>query len=339
MKETHEGWIVTPEMFFNEDCIEGCERHIQEGSIDLIITDPPYGIRGDTLHKHYNRKEEFVIDGYVEVPTEQYGQFSLEWIRQAERILRPGGSLYVVSGYTNLIHILNALAETSLEEVNHLIWKFNFGVFTRKKYVSSHYHILYYTKPGGETTFNTFSRFGNDDKTEDNRSLNYQDREDVWIINKDYKPGQTKNKNELPKELLIKLIQYSSNENDLVFDLFLGSFSTAKVALGMNRRAGGFELSESAFAHQMQEVKKVEPGSLLGELRVPEVKSIRNQGKAWTEEEKAKLRKRYNQLRSEGLTKKGTIELLCEEFGRGRFAVAKVIEVFEGAKSDLVGET
>ena len=54
-------------VFFNMDCIDGCRQHIPDNSVDLIITDPPYGINGDTLHKHYNRKESFVIDGYVEV--------------------------------------------------------------------------------------------------------------------------------------------------------------------------------------------------------------------------------------------------------------------------------
>lgn len=44
-------------MFYNEDCIEGCKAHISDNSVDLIITDPPYGIEGHTLHKHYNRKE------------------------------------------------------------------------------------------------------------------------------------------------------------------------------------------------------------------------------------------------------------------------------------------
>ncbi|MCA9434630.1 MAG: site-specific DNA-methyltransferase [Candidatus Omnitrophica bacterium] len=322
------------ELFFNEDCIEGCKRHIPDGSVDLIITDPPYGISGDTLHKHYNRKEEFVIDGYIEVPQEDYAEFTRNWVRQAERILRPGGSIYVVSGYTHLIHVLNSLAETSLREVNHLIWKYNFGVFTQKKFVSSHYHILYYTKPGGTVTFNTYSRYGNAEKTEDNRSLNYQDREDVWFINKEYKPGQAKNKNELPKELLIKMIQYSSNEEDLVFDLFLGSFSTAKVAIALNRQSGGFELSKSAFRHQLNEIKKVNPGSLLKELRVPNHAAIERQGKLWTEDERGHVWNRYQDLRSAGATKKGAIEIICEEFGRGRFAVAKVVSNLEATSKE-----
>lgn len=57
--------------FYNTDCITGRRENIADGSVDLIITDPPYGIRGDQLHKHYDRKESFVIDGYVEVPAEK----------------------------------------------------------------------------------------------------------------------------------------------------------------------------------------------------------------------------------------------------------------------------
>jgi len=311
--------------FYNEDCIEGCKRHVPDNSVDLIITDPPYGIQGDTLHQHYNRKEGFVLDGYIEVPAEEYADFSTAWIAQAARILKPGGSIYIVSGYTNLAHILNALRTTSLKEINHIIWKYNFGVHTRRKYVSSHYHILYYVKPGGRATFNTYCRFGADEK-DDKGSLNYRDREDVWIIKREYKPGQRKNKNELPTKLLTKLIQYSSNEGDLVCDLFLGSFSTAKVAIGLNRRAMGFEKSKIAFDYQIGEVRKVAPGCLLPSLRIPEQAELANQGNPWTEEERERLWQRYESLIRIHGTKKRAIEILSGEFGRGRFAVAKVVQ-------------
>ncbi len=254
--------------FFNMDCIQGAKQHIPDHAIDLIITDPPYGIAGDKLDRHYNRKEEFVIDGYVEIPREQYAAFSRAWIQQAARILRPGGSIYIVSGYTNLPDILNALRETNLQEVNHIIWKYNFGVYTRRKYVSSHYHILYYVKPGGKVTFNTFCRFAPDERDNRGRSLNYRDREDVWIINREYKPGQRKNKNELPVELLKKIMLYSSNEGDLICDLFLGSFSTAKAAIGLGRYACGFEVNAQAFEYQRRETEQVKPGSLLPSTRV-----------------------------------------------------------------------
>lgn len=312
--------------FYNEDCIEGCARHIADGTVDLIITDPPYGIGGDLLHKHYNRKEEFVLDGYIEVPLHEYAEFSRAWIAQAARILRPGGSLYIVSGYTNLIHILNALAATPLVEVNHLIWKYNFGVYTSRKFISSHYHILYYVKPGARATFNTHCRYGAREKAEDGGSLNYADREDVWVINREYKPGKAKNKNELPTALLSKIIQYSSNEGDLVGDLFLGSFSTAKVALGLNRKAMGFEKSPVAFRHQMEEVAKIRPGSLLASLRQPDESRIENQRKPWAPEERALLCERFRALTAGGATKKSAIATLSAEFGRGYWALVKALD-------------
>ncbi len=316
-------------VYYNEDCIEGCKHHIDDNSIDLIITDPPYGIEGDQLHKHYNRKEEFVIDGYVEIPLEEYQEFSQRWIEQAERILKPGGSLYIVSGYTNLFHILQSLRKTNLKELNHIIWKYNFGVYTKRKYVSSHYHILYYVKKGKPHTFNTHVRYSAQERTSNGGSLNYQDREDVWIINREYKPGKVKNKNELPTSLLTKMIQYSSVENDLVCDLFLGSFSTAKVAIGLNRFATGFEVSQKAYDYQITEVIKVKPGSMLNGLKKPVGANLENQGKSWTMEEKQKIQNRYKSLQKELKTKKAIVEVLSFEFGRGRFSLDKVIKEFE----------
>ena len=212
-------------MFYNCDCIKGAKKYLKDNSVDLIITDPPYGISGENLHKHYNRNEASVIEGYIDVSESDYPEFTQNWIKEAERVLKPGGSIYIVSGYTNLRHILNSLANTKLKEKNHIIWKYNFGVFTSKKYVSSHYHILYYVKPGAVHTFNTYAFYGDSEKDETGKSLNYRDREDVWVINREYKQGELKNKNELPIQLLAKMILYSSNPSDLVCDFFLGSFS------------------------------------------------------------------------------------------------------------------
>ena len=312
--------------FFNDDCITGAQKYLEDNSIDLIITDPPYGIRGDTLHRHYNRNEQYVIPGYVEIPKNEYAKFSKRWISEAERVLRPGGSLYIISGYTNLYDILHALYQTSLLEVNHIIWKYSFGVFTKRKYVSSHYHILFYEKPGGRRTFNAESRFGLAEKTANGRSPNTSDREDVWLINREYKPKKKKNKNELPPALLIKMLQYSSNEGDLVCDFFLGGFSTAKAAIGLNRRMVGFELSKDLFDAKVRELKPLRPGYLLDSLHAPVVSTIKNQGRAWTPQERLALASRYAVLKGQKLLKKAIIAILCEEFGRGRFAIEKALQ-------------
>ena len=312
--------------FFNEDCISGCKRHLKNNSVDLIVTDPPYGIEGDKLDKHYNRNESHVIDGYVEVPASEYPAFSENWIKEAERILKPGGSIYIVSGYTNLNQILNALQKTQLQEINHLIWKYNFGVYTKTKYISSHYHILFYTKKGKRHTFNTYARYADHEKSEHGGSSNYKDREDVWVINREFKPRQTKNKNELPTQLLIKLIQYSSNEGDVVCDMFLGSFSTAKVAKGLNRQAVGFEISKNAFNYQMHEFDKLEVGYLFDQVRKPPDNMFINRGKPISSDDQKQILHAHINHLQRGMSKKQSIQILSEEFGRGYWSILRIID-------------
>jgi site-specific DNA-methyltransferase (adenine-specific) len=313
-------------MFYNADCIEGAKKYLKSNSIDLIISDPPYGINGDKLDKHYNRNESNVLDGYVEVCEKEYPEFSQKWVAEAERVLRPGGSIYIVSGYSQLRHILNALANTSLQEKNHIIWKYNFGVYTIKKYISSHYHILYYVKPNGNVTFNTNAFFADSEKSENGGSLNYLDREDVWIINREYKPGQVKNKNELPKSLLTKMILYSSNKNDLVCDFFLGGFSTAKVAIGLSRRACGFELNKNAFDYQIKEIEKIKSGELLSGLRpVPENKLV-NKGKPLSQEETNQIVSDFKQLIKKGISQKNACDALSGKYGRGYWSILKMVD-------------
>jgi site-specific DNA-methyltransferase (adenine-specific) len=317
------------------ECITGAKKHISDDSVDLFITDPPFGIKGDQLYRHYHRREKYVLDGYVEIARKDYARFSMNWIRQAERILRPGGSLYILSGYTNLGDILNALSTTQLKQVNHIIWKYNFGVYTTRKYVSSHYHILYYIKPGGKVTFNTYSRFGSKERDNLGHSLNYADREDVWLINREYKPGEIKNRNELPTELLLKIIQYSSNEGDQLADFFLGGFSTAKIAIGLKRRIVGFEINRDAFNHHLKELRLMHPGYLLARIKEnPETATPRR--KVWTTAELIRLYSRYYELYQQLKTKKLVLAHLQEEFGRGYFAILNQIEKLKDKQSSII---
>ena len=220
----------------NQDAVAGLSGLADE-SVDLIFTDPPYGIRGDKLDQHYNRDESTVVPGYCEVPAEHYAEFSLAWIQQAERVLKKTGSMYIVSGYTNLHHILNALHSTGLREVNHLIAEYSFGVYTKNKWVSSHYHVLYWSKR--KPYFNGTARFS------DTRE-SYQDRLSVQKLRREYHPGEVKNKNQLPVEFVKKFIEYSTQPGDVVVDPFAGSFSTGRAADQLGRDCIGFDLNPAA---------------------------------------------------------------------------------------------
>ena len=168
---------------YNQDCRLGLKTIANE-SVDLIFTDPPYGIKGAELDKHYNRDESKVVLGYIDIDKNDYAEFCVDWIKECSRILKPNGSIYIVSGYSNLHHILNALHATKMREINHIIAEYTFGVYTKNKWVSSHYHILYWGK-SKKTYFNGQARFAD---TKDS----YNDRLSVQNLQENINPTQLK---------------------------------------------------------------------------------------------------------------------------------------------------
>src|SRR5262249_14275708 len=81
---------------YNMCCIDGAKQHVADGSIDLIIGDPPFGIGEEKFTTYYNRSEEHILPGYVPAPKDYY-RFSKDWIMQAYRVLKEDGSMYVMS--------------------------------------------------------------------------------------------------------------------------------------------------------------------------------------------------------------------------------------------------
>ena len=110
--------------------------------------------------------------------------------------------------------------------LNHLIWKYQFGVYTKRKYVTSHYHILFLVKDPKRHTFNKIRDY----------------MEDVLIINREYWTGKEKTPTKLPLDLVEALLLTSSNPGDLVLDPFLGSGTTALAAITHGRRYIGIDV-------------------------------------------------------------------------------------------------
>ncbi|MCY4047659.1 MAG: site-specific DNA-methyltransferase [Candidatus Dadabacteria bacterium] len=210
--------------------------------VDLIVTDPPFAIDFKASRANYNRKESRVIEGYNEIKGNDYQTFTLNWLSQASRVLKQSGSMYVFSGWNHLKEILIAIDECGLTTINHLIWKYQFGVTTKRKYVTSHYHCLFLCKDDSKRRFYPFSRFGKEEKTANGGSAHYKDKEDVWDIKREYWQGDKKTPTKLPAEIIEKILDYSSKEGDLVLDPFLGSGQVAVVSKMRNRRYAGFEI-------------------------------------------------------------------------------------------------
>lgn len=223
------------------DCIDGMQS-IPANTIDLIVTDPPFAIEFKATKQNYNRTASRVMQGYNEIKQKDYYNFTVRWMEQAFRIIKESGSMYVFSGWNNLKDILNALDDVGFTTINHIIWKYQFGVVTSKKFVTSHYHCIYVCKNSKKRRFYPYSRFTKNQKTPEGRSLHYKDKEDVWDIKREYWTGDKKTPTKLPAELVRKILEYSSKEGDVVFDPFLGSGQVAMISKMMGRNYLGFEI-------------------------------------------------------------------------------------------------
>ncbi len=226
---------------YNEDCVQGMSA-LPEAIVDLVVTDPPFGIDFEAKRSNYNRTKERVLEGYCEVPKEEYATFTLKWMSEAARLLKKSGAMFIFSGWNNLKDILVAIDELQLTMVNHIIWKYQFGVATKRRFVTSHYHCLYVCKNDSLRKFFPNARHVPDERDEDGRSMRYRDMEDVWVINREYWTGDLKTPTKLPAKLIEKILSYTSEEGDLIMDPFLGSGQTAVVAKTMGRRYLGFEI-------------------------------------------------------------------------------------------------
>jgi len=240
---------------YNQDCIDGM-KDIPDNKIDLVITDPPFAINFKSKKANYNRIASRVLPGYNEIESKDYYNFTYNWMNQINRVLKKSGSMYVFSGWNNLKDILTALDENGFITINHIIWKYQFGVVTSKKFVTSHYHCLYVCKNNNERKFFPYSRFDKNAKTSDGRSLHYNDKEDVWNIKREYWTGDEKTPTKLPAEIIKKILEYSSEEKDVVFDPFLGSGQVAVVSKMLKRKYLGFEIVKEYYNFAKKRLEK-----------------------------------------------------------------------------------
>jgi site-specific DNA-methyltransferase (adenine-specific) len=237
------------------DCIEGMRR-IPKSSIDLVITDPPFAIDFKAKRSNYNRTGSRVMEGYNEIKASDYGQFTLRWMEGVHRVLKNSGSFFIFSGWNNLKDILIAIDDLGFTTVNHIIWKYQFGVVCKLKFVTSHYHCLFVCKDDKKRKFLNSARFKADARAESVGSLRYKDLEDVWNIPREYWHGDKKTPTKLPAELIEKILAYTSNEGDVVMDPFLGSGQVAVVAKMHKRQYIGFEIVKEYFNFAQERLEK-----------------------------------------------------------------------------------
>ena len=206
---------------YNEDCLEGMKR-IPDGSVDLIVTDPPYlmnyktGRRKDKSH----RFNDVILNDDNE-------QLITDYVKECYRILRDDTAMYLFCS-SNKVDFFKRELEKLFSIKNMIIWvKNNHTAGDLESAFGRKYEIVFLVNKG-------------------QRKFNGERLTDIWEFPKVSSDGQL-HQNQKPIGLIKRCIEKHSNVGDVVFDGFMGSGTTAAAALDTNRNYIGFELDEYYF--------------------------------------------------------------------------------------------
>lgn len=204
------------------DCLE-LLKDIPDGSVDLILTDPPYNIARDNNFQSMGRAG-------VDFGEWDKGADLFSYIDECYRVLDKNGSFIVFNDWKNLGDISRYAESLGFVTKDMLrLEKTNPMPRNRdRRYITDYECAIWFTMPRAKWVFNR-----QHDK--------YQRPKFVHSIDKGLHPTQKS------LGLMTDLINIHSNEGDVVLDFFLGSGSTGVACVNTNREFIGFELDPDYF--------------------------------------------------------------------------------------------
>jgi len=228
------------------DVLEVLSTEIKDNSIDLIFADPPYNIGKD-----FNGfKDKWKVES-------DYLEWSYTWLNLCVNKLKHKGSLYLMAS-TQSMPYFDLYLRDRLTILSRIVWYYDSsGVQAKKIYGSLYEPILYCVKDKRNYTFNSSdilveAKTGSVRKLIDYRKATpsvYNSKKvpgNVWEFPRvRYRmPEYEEHPTQKPTSLLERIIKASSNEGDVVLDIFSGTFTTSFVAKQLNRKSIGIELQE-----------------------------------------------------------------------------------------------
>ncbi|MFA5806641.1 MAG: site-specific DNA-methyltransferase [Melioribacteraceae bacterium] len=246
-------------------------KSLKNESVDLIFADPPYNIKKADWDSFENQEE--------------YIKWSMLWIEQASRILKPSGTLYVC-GFSEILADLKHPASKYFKSCRWIIWHYKNKANLGNDWGRSHESILHLRKskefklniddiriPYSEHTL----KYPSHPQAETSQYNNGNNEDHIWEPNPlGAKPKdvleipttcngmheKTPHPTQKPEELLRKIILASSNVGDIVLDPFCGSGTTPVCSEQLQRKWLACDLSQEYLEWAVNRVETVEDWSI-----------------------------------------------------------------------------
>jgi len=246
---------------FNNDLFEALD-YFPDNFVDLLILDPPY-----------NLSKNFGEINFKKTTNDKYLEYLDSWFSKIIRLLKPTATIYLCGDWKCSVQQYTVLEKYAIIR-NRIVWQREKGRGASKNWKNSSEDILfatmtdeyYFDVDSIKTKKKVIAPYKQDgvakDWVEDGSGKfrmtfpsNFLDDITVpyWSM-----PENTIHPTQKPEKLIAKLILASCPENGVVFDVFMGSGTTAVVSKKLGRNFSGIEIDEKYCVISEKRLEKVE---------------------------------------------------------------------------------
>jgi site-specific DNA-methyltransferase (adenine-specific) len=220
---------------WNDDCINVFPT-LADGSMDLIVSDPPYGINYRSNRQQVDRLKSVKENQSVNVRPHYFSTIENDngmfcWLVEAYRVLKEGSAIYVFCHWTKWSELERHTQEAGFDIKNMIVLnKSNHGMGDLKGQYAPKHELLMFACKGRHVCRWRTGR-----------------QQDVWNVPVVFSGSHRHHPNEKPISWLTPAILNSSDEGQLILDPFMGAGSTGIAAVKSKRHFVGIELDKTYY--------------------------------------------------------------------------------------------
>lgn len=233
-----------------EDTLPNFESNV----FDLVVADPPF-----------NKSKKY--EGYNDY-RDDYLEWCDLWIKESFRVLKSSGSFWIYCS-SKLLGDLQVIAQRYGNWQNTIVWDYKYSAEDKRRFQKTWSAWLFFSKTSEFKFFYDF--FNTMHSLHDNRKFYGKRIHDIWtdipkltggyLAQKEVilRKGTQKRKcvYQLPVPLLKRVIGLSTDEGDLVLDLFSHSGTCSVAAKLMGRRFVAVEQSKIYYEVIQERLEKI----------------------------------------------------------------------------------
>ena len=209
---------------YNGDCFKIMQELIDKGTkVDTIICDPPYNIDIAEWDRNFDIEKALNL---------------------CKKLLKENGNIIIFQGWSEVCYT-KSIMDKLYTPMNWIIWDRIKGRGTKKNFVSTREDILWYCNGENPTYNKIYSNI--EKKTAGMGSKNGESTRALTNVWYDISPivpwsdEKTDHPSQKPVELMERCVTIWTNENDTVLDFTMGTGTTGRACLNLNRKFIGIE--------------------------------------------------------------------------------------------------